>query len=210
MALPNEYVPGTARPTVNVVPNSYVLTSDSALAFITGKGRTLKNYTLEKDFEAKKAVVVPEFSHQMLWGKDLRRLVKANIEKIKELMSKYSSQYSSQIRVISIVVWSGNELCGESGIEPLPVWGQDNPEGDNLELMAEVKKNFSWWNTQLKELGVDQAALVGEPDHAVYGLGLVFTSWMAEFKQSGTRRRSSQPTTGCAGSRTRCCRETWS
>eukprot|EP00435_Cladocopium_sp_Y103_P049117 s114_g14.t1 len=96
--LPHEYVPGTARPTVNAVPTLYVLTGDSALALITGKGGTLKEYTLEKDFEAKKPSVVLEFAHRVMWGKDFRRLVKANIETIKELVAKVSSQYGSQIR----------------------------------------------------------------------------------------------------------------
>ena len=36
-ALPTEYVPGTSRPTVDVVPTIYVITSDSALARRTSK-----------------------------------------------------------------------------------------------------------------------------------------------------------------------------
>ena len=35
---------------------------------------------------------------------------------------------------------------------------------------------------QLKELGVDQAALVGEPDHLVYGLSMIFTSSVERVK----------------------------
>ena len=77
--LPTEYVPGTSRPTVDVVPTIYVLTSDSAMALITGRGRTLKKYTIEKDFAARKAEIILEIGHEMLWGKDLQSLVKANI-----------------------------------------------------------------------------------------------------------------------------------
>ena len=50
-SLPTEYVPGTSKPTV-VVPTIYCLTSDSAMALITGGGRTLRKYTLEKDLAA--------------------------------------------------------------------------------------------------------------------------------------------------------------
>ena len=52
--LPTEYVPGTSRPTVDVVPTIYVLTSDSAMALITGRGRTLKKYTSEKDLASQR------------------------------------------------------------------------------------------------------------------------------------------------------------
>eukprot|EP00435_Cladocopium_sp_Y103_P039012 s873_g10.t1 len=106
------------------VPTLYVLTSDSALALITGKGGTFKKYTLEKE-EAER---------------------------------------------------------GAGGIEPLPIWGQDSLQGDYMEFMGECKRHMSWWNDQLMELGVDQAAIVGEPDEMVYGLGMTFTHWMGNFK----------------------------
>ena len=64
--------------------------------------------------------------------------------------------------------WSGNEVCGEYGVEPLPIWGHQG--------------NIVWWNNQLKELGVDQAALISEPDPLTYGLGLVFTTFMDRLK----------------------------
>ena len=130
LPLPTEYVPGTSRPAVDVVPTIYVITSDSALAFITGKGKTgktLKKYTLKDDFAARKADMILEIGHDMLWGKDLQALCKANISKIKELLHKFSN-YGSQIRIISLIVWSGNELCGEYGVEPLPIWGAEGPE----------------------------------------------------------------------------------
>eukprot|EP00435_Cladocopium_sp_Y103_P028603 s1446_g7.t1 len=180
LPLPNEYVPGTVRPTVNAVPTLYVFTTNSALALITGKGRTLKKYNFERDFEAKKPSVVLEFAHEMMWGKDLRRLVRRNVDTITELMAKYGPQSGSHLRVISVVVWSGNELCGAQGIEPLPIWGQDSPQGDYMEFMADCKRHMSWWNDQLMEIGMDQAAIVGEPDELVYGLyiGMTFTHWM--------------------------------
>ena len=94
-SLPTEYVPGTSRPTVDVVPTIYVLTSDSAMALITGRGRTLKKYTIEKDLAARKAEMILEIGHEMLWGKDLQSLVKANIAMVKGLLSKYKN-YSPQ------------------------------------------------------------------------------------------------------------------
>ena len=128
LSLPTEYVPGTSRPAVDVVPTIYVVTSDSTLALITGKGKTLKKYTLKEDLGLRKSDMVLEIGHDMLWGKDLQQLCKANISMIKELMAKYSS-HGSAIRVISVIFWSGNEICGEYGVEPLPIWGQREPQG---------------------------------------------------------------------------------
>ena len=48
--------------------------------------------------------------------------------------------------------------------------------------MERVQGNVFWWSRQLKEIGVDQAALVGEPDHTVYGLGMIFTTFLDRFK----------------------------
>ena len=72
LPLPAEYVPGTSRPAVDVVPPIYVITSGSALALITGKGKTLKKYTLTDDFAAGKADMILEIGHDMLWGKTSR------------------------------------------------------------------------------------------------------------------------------------------
>jgi hypothetical protein len=91
LPLPAEYVPGTSRPAVDVVPPIYVITSGSALALITGKGKTLKKYTLTDDFAAGKADMILEIGHDMLWGKDLQALCKANISMIKELLHKFSN-----------------------------------------------------------------------------------------------------------------------
>ena len=108
--------------------------------------------------------MIVEIGHEMLWGKDLQTLVKANIAMIKH------RQFGSQIRVIYVVVWLGNELCGDRGIERLDQWGQRDPKGDFKQLMDWVKGNLVCWNSQLKDLGVDQVALVGEPDTLVYVL----------------------------------------
>jgi hypothetical protein len=182
LKLPTEYVPGTSRPAVDVVPTIYVVTSDSTLALITGKGRTLKKYTLKEDLSLRKSDMVLEIGHDMLWGKDLQQLCKANISMVKELMAKYSS-HGSAIRVISVIFWSGNEICGEYGVEPLPIWGQREPQGDWNAIMDRVKGNIVWWNQQLKDLGVDQAALIGEPDPLTYGLGLIFTTFVQRLKE---------------------------
>ena len=182
LSLPTEYVPGTSRPAVDVVPTIYVVTSDSTLALITGKGKTLKKYTLKEDLGLRKSDMVLEIGHDMLWGKDLQQLCKANVSMIKELMAKYSS-HGSAIRVISVIFWSGNEICGEYGVEPLPIWGQREPQGDWNAIMDRVKGNIVWWNNQLKELGVDQAALIGEPDPLTYGLSLIFTTFIDRLKE---------------------------
>ena len=181
MSLPTEYVPGTSRPAVDVVPTIYVVTSDSTLALITGKGKTLKKYTLKEDLALRKAEMVLEIGHDMLWAKDLQQLCKANISMVKDLMSKYAS-HGSAIRIISVIFWSGNEICGEYGVEPLPMWGQRDPQGDWNAIMDRVKGNIVWWNQQLKDLGVDQAALISEPDPLIYGLSMIFTTFMDRLK----------------------------
>ena len=181
MKLPTEYVPGTSRPAVDVVPTIYVVTSDSTLALITGKGKTLKKYTMKEDLAARKSDMVLEIGHDMLWGKDLQQLCKANVAMVKDLMSKYKD-HGSAIRVISVIVWSGNEICGEHGVEPLQAWGQRDPQGDWNAIMDRVKGNLVWWNQQLKDLGVDQAALISAPDPLVYGLSLIFTTFMDRLK----------------------------
>ena len=56
-------------------------------------------------------------------------------------------------------------------------WGQRDPKEDFNQLMDRVKGNLVWWNNQLKDLGVDQAALVGEP---VYGM--IFTIFVERVK----------------------------
>ena len=89
LKLPTEYVPGTSRLALDVVPTIYVVTSDSTPALITGKGKTLKRYTLKEDLALRKADMILEIGHDMLWGKDLQQLCKANIVMTKDLMSKF-------------------------------------------------------------------------------------------------------------------------
>ena len=109
------------------MPTIYVVTSGSTLALTTGKGKTLKKYTLKDDLALRKADMVVEIGHDMLWGKDLQQLCKANIAMVTWLMAKHAS-YGSAIRIIPVIFWSGNEICGEHGVEPLPIWGQRNPQ----------------------------------------------------------------------------------
>ena len=142
----------------------------------------MKKYTIEKDLEARKAGCILEVGHEMLWGKDLQALVKANIAKVKELLEKYRN-HGSSIRVISLVLWSGNELCGQHGIEPLDMWVQRDPQGYWPDLMERVKGNIVWWKKQLLDLEVDQAALIGEPNPLVYGLSKIFTMFLGRVKE---------------------------
>jgi hypothetical protein len=48
--------------------------------------------------------------------------------------------------------------------------------------MKWVKGSVERRNSQLLGLGVDQVALVGEPDHLVFGWSKIFTSFMERFK----------------------------
>ena len=82
--------------------------------------------------------MILEIGRKMLWGKDLQALCKANIAMTKELLLSKYSNYGSQLRVISPIEIgrkkkekrSGNEVCGEYGVKPLPIWGQRDPKGD--------------------------------------------------------------------------------
>ena len=103
----------------------------------------MKKYTIEKDLAARKAEMIVEVGHEMLWGIDLQSLAKPNITMVKDLLNKHRS-YGSSIRVISLVLWSGNELCGQRGIEPLDMWGQRDPQGDWPQLMERVQGNLKW------------------------------------------------------------------
>ena len=67
----------------------------------------MKKYTIEKDLAARKAEMIVEVGHEMLWGIDLQSLAKPNITMVKDLLNKHRS-YGSSIRVISLVLWSGN------------------------------------------------------------------------------------------------------
>ena len=49
--------------------------------------------------------------------------------------------------------------------------------------MERLKGNIVWWNKQLLDLGVDQAALVGEPDPLVYRLNKIFTMFLGRMKE---------------------------
>ena len=181
LKLPTEYVPGTSRPAVDVAPTMYVVASDSTLVLITRKGKTLKKYTkytLQDDLALRKADMILEIGHDMLWGKDLQQLCKANIAMTKDLMANFQLRFCNSHHFCDF--WSGNEVCRE--YEPLPIWGQRDPQGDWNAIMDRVKGNIVWWNKQLKELGVDQAALISEPDPLTYGLGFVFTTFMDRLK----------------------------
>ena len=118
-----------ARQTENgcgVLKKCWVCHSDSGLALITGKGKTLKKYTLKDDFAARKADMILEIGHKMLWGKDFQALCKANIAMTKELLSKYSN-YGSQLRVISpFEKLVGKKTVRQRGLRR--VWGQTSPD----------------------------------------------------------------------------------
>ena len=47
------------------MPTIYVVTSDAALALITGKGKTLKKYTLKEDLALRKADMILEIGHAL-------------------------------------------------------------------------------------------------------------------------------------------------
>ena len=88
-------------------------------------------------------------------------------------------QFGSQIWIISVVETSF------AVIEASNLWtsGGRATRRDFNQLQDRVKGNLVWWNNRLKELGVDQAALVGEPGHLVYKrLSMIFTTFVERVK----------------------------
>jgi hypothetical protein len=102
LALPSEYVPGTSRPAVDVVPTIYVLTSDSALVFIAGKGRTLKKYTLEQDFDARKAEISWRLDTACFGGRTSRPCARRTMPKSK---NSCTNRRSNPRHLSHCVVW---------------------------------------------------------------------------------------------------------
>lgn len=79
---------------------------------ITGRGRTLKKYTVEEDLQNKRPSYVSEFNHKMLWGKTLRDLVKEAVNMVR----KAQTDFGADAQIYTVVYWNGNELVGPGGV----------------------------------------------------------------------------------------------
>ena len=92
----------------------WILVSDSSLALITGKRRTLKKYDLSEHFKERRPEYVKEWIRDMMWGKTLDVLVKRAVELAGEAKQRYPE--------VHLNVQFGNELVGEDGIAQNPNW----------------------------------------------------------------------------------------
>ena len=77
--------PDEATPVVWIL----VTVTDSSLALITGRRKTLRKFDLSEHFKERRPEYVKEWIHEMLWGKTLPDLVKRAVEIAKETKQKY-------------------------------------------------------------------------------------------------------------------------
>ena len=76
----------------------------------------------------------------------------------------------------------GTKFAGNMVLNPFPFGDKGILRVTGTPSWTGSKGNIVWWNNQLKDLGVDQAALISEPDPLTYGLGLIFTTFMDRLK----------------------------
>ena len=48
--------------------------------------------------------MILEIAHDMLWGKELQAVCKANIAKVKEIQEKYKESHGARLRIFSVIV----------------------------------------------------------------------------------------------------------
>ena len=156
----------------DVVP-VYVITSDSILAMVSGSKKSLRRHDLCQALSDTKRKEVWKVKHEMLWGKSLGPIVKRNIELCREAKAEFDATFAGlphkKLQIVSLVVWSGNELVGKYGIDETGHWPYDYPEGIYPDLLADCKRHLTWYSDQLKKLGIGAAALLCEPDEEIYG-----------------------------------------
>ena len=115
--------------------------------------------------------MILEIGHDMLWGKDLQQLCKANIAMTKDMTSKFSN-YGSAIRIISVIFWSGNEVSGEYGVEPLPIWGQRDHHGQGQGqhyVVEQTAEGIGGWSGRSNQRARPSYLRSGNGFHDIYG-----------------------------------------
>lgn len=154
----------------DVVP-VYVVTSDSALAMVSGSKKSLRRHDLTQALTETKRKEVWQVKREMLWGKGPQQIVKRNIELCREAKEQFAATFAGapqkKLQIVSLIVWSGNELVGKHGIDETGFWPYDYPECHYPDLLR--KRRLKWYGDQLRALEIGAAAILCEPDEFVYG-----------------------------------------
>ena len=112
---------------------TWILVSDSAPCMVSGKGRNMKKFPMDEVFSQRRPGYVSRFVHEMLWGPDLRRIVKRTVEIIQKVREEVPDS-----PIIALVYWNGNELVGEQGVIGLQHWPWSDPKGDYPSILADL------------------------------------------------------------------------
>ena len=147
-------------------PVVWILVTDSSLALITGRRKTLRKFDLSEHFKERRPEYVKEWIHEMRWGKTLPDLVKRAVEIAKETKQKYPAGVHINVHLC----WFGNELVGEEGIAQNPNWPFDGPNGHWPTILKDCTRHLTWFKTQCDLLGVQSAGLTTAPSSADYGI----------------------------------------
>ena len=75
------------------------------------------------------------------------------------------------------------KFAGNMVLNPFPFEGKGNLRVTGMPSWTGSRATLCGGINQLKDLGVDQAALIGEPDPLTYGLGLIFTTFAQRLKE---------------------------
>ena len=156
---------------------TWILVSDSAPCMVSGKGKNMKKFPMDEVFSQRRPGYVSRFIHEMLWGQDLRRIVKRTVEIIKQVREEIPES-----PIIALVYWNGNELVGEQGVIGLQHWPWSDPKGDYPTIMADLKRHISWFHSKCKEYNVEIAGVMAEPNGYVYNLRGPFEAMINEIK----------------------------
>lgn len=152
---------------------AYVITSDSTLAMVSGGKKTARRHDLKEAFNEGKRSGCFGVYHEMLWGKGLQQIVKVNVDLIKRVKNEFAAAFKGQpekkLRIVSLLVWSHNEMVGKYGVDPTGFWPFGDPEGDPNQIERDTVRHLRWYAQQLERLDVQSAALMCEPPEAVYG-----------------------------------------
>ena len=186
-------------------PVVWILVTDSSLALITGRRKTLRKFDLSEHFKARRPEYVKEWIHEMRWGKTLPDLVKRAVEIAKETKEKYPAGVHLNVHVC----WFGNELVGEEGIAQNPNWPFDGPNGHWPDILKDCTRHLTWFKTQCDLLGVQSAGLTTAPSSADYGIDPIIDTFF-EALRAEYAKVTQLPTPGIHGSRRRITRSTWS
>ena len=164
-------------PSATTSPVYQILISDSTLAMISGGKKTRVCHDLERAFHDCRCRHVLQFHHEMHWGAELRVLVKRAI-----ICARAIRKDVPDARIHVNVVWSGNELVGETGIVSTNRYPYAEARGDPLKIEADTKRHLTWYVEQGRKAGCNVLALSCIPNASIYELHSIYTHFGKDIK----------------------------